>query len=137
MANASGWFRIMSDQPIPAEVLKFIEQYIDTVPQMEALLLISESKPRLWTATTLAERLYVTESLAKRILLDLQRRNLIVGCGEDDAMASYVAGEDATHLISSVVESYRRNLVLVARLIHSKGSPAMQEFSRAFQFKEK
>ncbi|HEX5430754.1 MAG TPA: hypothetical protein VFW83_02210, partial [Bryobacteraceae bacterium] len=61
---------------------KFIFDQIDSVPHLEALLLIWSSRPMPWAAEDLAKRLYIELSFAKTISQDLARQNLIAP-GED------------------------------------------------------
>jgi hypothetical protein len=125
----------MSEQAIPSDVLAFIEQRIATVPHLEALLLMWEFRSQVWTEELLAQRLYTDVANARRILADLEREGLIVATTVEGTSAHQVApGQD--ELLSRVATSYRKQLVTIARFIHSKGSPAMREFSRAFQFKD-
>jgi hypothetical protein len=49
----------------------------------------------------------------------------------------YEASWDETGMMmQKTVEAYRHHLVRVANLIHSKASPAVRDFARAFQFKK-
>jgi len=41
------------------EVYRFILNQIDSVPQMEALVLVWESRPKKWEESEIVERLYV------------------------------------------------------------------------------
>jgi hypothetical protein len=102
------------------------------VPHLEALMLLLESAPKQWTAEELAARLYVDVEAAKRIVSDFTRYKLVVASGAGHA---YVAQNEQAAIVPLVAQTYRRQLVQVTRFIHSKGSPAMQEFARAFRFK--
>jgi len=123
----------MVDSEIPDDVLHFIELHIQTVPHMEALLMLQESCPRQWTAAEMASRIYIDSKKAARILNDLTRSQIIAQC----TSGVYVYLPDNPHgeLMTKVTQTYRRQLIEVARFIHSRGSPALQDFSRAFKFK--
>jgi hypothetical protein len=126
----------MTPKDIPDEVLRFIADQIDTVPHMEALLLLWESAPKPWTEEELAARLYVDVDTARRILHDFSRRKFAVSTGSPQSTYAYDPANDSASLLPLVAVTYRRDLVQVARFIHSKGSQAMREFSRAFKFKD-
>jgi hypothetical protein len=51
----------MADEPIPADLRYFILQHIDSVTQLEALLLLRGSPDEVWNLSTAAKRLYTTE----------------------------------------------------------------------------
>jgi DNA-binding MarR family transcriptional regulator len=69
--------------PTPAEVdqvLGFVTQEIDSVPELEALLLLWQSRPAEWTAAELAKRLYITTEQAEIVVADLTRKGLAASC---------------------------------------------------------
>ena len=53
---AKGPIELTASPEIPARVLQFLAERIDTVPQLEALLLLWESPQRQWTEEELAAR---------------------------------------------------------------------------------
>ncbi|HJY42390.1 MAG TPA: hypothetical protein VJ303_14165, partial [Steroidobacteraceae bacterium] len=59
---------------IPARVLQFLAERIDTVPQLEALLLLWENPQREWSEEELAARIYVARPIAETIMQALQRQ---------------------------------------------------------------
>ena len=57
----------MTSPEIPARVLQFLAGHIDSVPQLEALLLLWEDPQRLWSEEELAGRIYVGRPVAATI----------------------------------------------------------------------
>lgn len=125
----------MTDGDPEDEALRFIFDNIETVPHLEALLLIWQNNTRTWTAEELAARIYVGAVDAKNILEDLRRRGLVVP-EEGDAYRYASEWDPQNALMRRVADTYARNLVGVARMIHSKGSASVREFARAFQIKK-
>ena len=80
----------------------------------------------------MAKGLFVAPDAAKRILEDLARQRLIVAVSGACQMYQYESGRDRDQLMASIDSTYRRELIRVSRLIHSKPSPAVREFARAF-----
>lgn len=117
------------------EVYRFILNQIDSVPQIEALLLLWESRPKQWTETEIAARLYVGVDVVKNIMQALHRRRL-VAVNESEKRYWYEnrAGGDA--VLEAVAVTYRRDLVRVSTFIHSKASSAVRDFADAFKFKK-
>ncbi|MEO8369320.1 MAG: hypothetical protein ABI806_08975 [Candidatus Solibacter sp.] len=115
---------------------QFLRSQIDTVPHLEALLLLWNSRPKLWSVEEMAKVLFIAHEATQEILDDLARQNLIVAaaCGGSEAY-HYKPELARDQLISSVDSTYRRELIRVSRLIHSKPSAAIREFARAFRFK--
>lgn len=121
------------------DVLRFIYERIDSVPHLEALLLIWSSKPKDWSANELAQRLYVDHQVALDLLQNLVRKNLIVNApGVPDRYFYESASPESDILIGAVHAKYRAEIVAVSTMIHRKASSAVRDFADAFRFtKEK
>ena len=117
------------------EVDRFLISRIDSVPHLEALLLVWRCRPNTWTLNELAERLYVKSESARSIVADLIREELIAlvdGPAERYGYASKSERQDV--LMKDVEEAYRRELIRISNLIHSKAPASVREFARAFRF---
>ena len=123
---------------ISSDVLDFIGRRIDSVPHLEALLLLWEKPALAWTDEEISRRVYVSHEKARLMLQDLARHGFIVAAVEGPATYRYESGWDEAQIMHRVAASYRQNLVRVSNLIHSKAaSEAVQEFARAFNFTHK
>lgn len=125
----------MIDDQFKSEVDDFIVQQIDSVPHLEALLLIWNSRPRKWTVEDMGRALYLRNDVAEKVLDGLVQRGLIEREPRDSFAFPAVSAERAT-LMENVDSIYRRELVRVAGMIHSKASSAVLDFARAFRFKK-
>ncbi|HKS55243.1 MAG TPA: hypothetical protein VJS12_08160 [Steroidobacteraceae bacterium] len=122
---------------IPARVLQFLAERIDSVPQLEALLLLWESPQRLWTEEDLAARVYVERPVAAAILQALLRQQLVtLEAGPAPAYRYNPQWDASGEVMPEVAAAYRRHLVQLATFIHSRASTAVREFARAFDFKK-
>lgn len=123
---------------IDPAVEQFLLDSIDTVPHLEALLLMFQSPATAWSVAELAARIYVSDKQATAILEDLTRRLLIVRVEQSPPAYQYVARSQAQkELIDQVARSYRTQLVQVTRFIHSNASGSVRDFARAFRLKDK
>jgi DNA-binding MarR family transcriptional regulator len=119
------------------EVEQFILQEMDTVPHLEALLLLWNSRPKEWTVEEMARALYVAPGTAHSILQRLARRGLIAASrGETESYCYEPASSKRDSLIEAVEATYRRDLIRIARMIHAAAKPAVREFAEAFRFKK-
>jgi len=124
----------MEDIPAQREVDEFILRRIDSVPQLEALLLLWTSRPREWSVDDMAKALYVRTDMAQAILEDLAQRELIsLIPNQPDRYVYAVHSEDQNKLMQAVDRTYRHELVRISTMIHSKVS-ALHDFARAFRF---
>ena len=117
------------------EVWRFIFERIETVPHLEALLLIWENRPRNWSADELAQRLYVDRKIALALLQDLARQGLIVADSSSSERYFYESRTDENDkLLAAVQTKYRTQIVAVSTMIHRKASLAIRDFADAFRF---
>jgi hypothetical protein len=118
------------------EVYRFILREIDSVPHLEALLLLWNSRPGSWTREQLAERLYVMPTLAQALAQDLVRQHFAVSA-EENSQPRYSydpSSEETNRLVALVDAAYRREVVRISTLIHSKPSSSLRDFAQAFRF---
>jgi DNA-binding MarR family transcriptional regulator len=127
----------MIDDQYKSVVDEFVLQQIDSVPHLEALLLIWNSRPRNWSAEDMGKALYVRNDVAEQVLEGLVQRGLIERAGNSrDSYAFPAVSAEQTKLMENLDSTYRRELVRVAGIIHSKASTAVLDFARAFRFKK-
>lgn len=127
----------MERDAIPPEVWRFIADKIDTVPHLEALLLLWSESDKIWTDTALAAAIYVSQDHAAGILRDLaQYRLLRVEPGAPPIYSYDAAWDPGDKLMPALAETYRRHLIRVSTFIHSKASSAVREFAKAFEIKQ-
>lgn len=128
----------MAPVAIPFEVERFILDYIDSVPHLEALLLMFQAAAVLWSIEELAARIYVDERQAAAILEDLARRSIITRIEQSPPRYQFVArSQSQTEVLEKVAHAYRTQLVQLTRFIHSNASGSVREFARAFRIKDK
>jgi len=118
-----------------AEVDRFIQARVESVPHLEALLLVWRARPQAWSVEAVAKRLWVKPEIAKEILGDLERDSLLIQLAGEE---KYVCQPDpeTERLLDAVNDSYRREMVRISTMIHSKASTAIREFARAFRLKK-
>jgi len=121
---------------IPAHVLRFLEENIDTVPQLETLLMMSEAPDRSWLIADVASRNYITEQRATDTLNALQRRDLVSSEDSPPRFRFSPEKDEVRTLVADLARCYQRNLSLVTELIHAKPSASVREFARAFDLKK-
>jgi predicted ArsR family transcriptional regulator len=126
----------MSSEARRLQVDRFIIEQIDSVPQLEALLLLFNSQPKTWSADEMAKSLYVRNEAASKILESLLLRNLIAVCPGGTNLFFYSPGNHGRNSLLEAVDAiYRKEVVRISSIIHSKGSPSVRDFARAFRIK--
>jgi hypothetical protein len=116
---------------------EFILEKIDSVPHLEALILFWNSRPVGWTHEEMASRLYVEPDQVAAIVRDLIRLHLVQELPATPAKFSYLPGSaERDELMQRVDEAYRRDLVRISTMVHSKASSPVREFARAFRLRK-
>jgi hypothetical protein len=125
---------MMAGDPIPDDVRRFLMARRLTVPHVEAILLLRREPQRTWDDARLAARLYVAQGTAASVLTDLGSIGLLA---DAPGGVRYDPADPATAaLIDRLDETYAKNLVEVARLIHSTRDRSAEEFAAAFRFRK-
>jgi hypothetical protein len=123
--------------PDRQQVDRFIVDEIDSVPQLEALLLFWNNRPKVWSAKSMGKALYVPLEVSQEILWYLAQCRLVVEVeGNTGQYALNAESEEKQCLLASVDEIYRRELVRVSNMIHTKASRAVRDFAQAFRLKK-
>ena len=123
--------------PKLADAHRFIHENIDSVPQLEALILFWNSRPVGWTCEEMASRLYVPPEQVSALIRDLVRLHLVQEHPGAVVRYSYLPrSEEQNQMMSLVDDAYRRELVRISTMLHSKASSPVREFARAFRFRK-
>ena len=123
----------MSDE-FPAELRQFIANQVESIAQLEALLILRQDAGQAWRAESLAQRLYITPEMTEAILADLVRRGFAVRL--DDGGYRYVGGNsEQDRLVDELGAHYRNRRVAVITEIYSKPVNKVQTFADAFRLR--
>lgn len=123
----------MTDDVVPGDLRDFILRYIDSVAQLEALLLLRANPHEVWNVATTARRLYTSEQQVAEILARLCADGLL-NCAEGIYRYADVAPEQQA-MIDRLAGAYERHLIPVTNIIHGKPR-RIREFADAFKFKK-
>lgn len=119
------------------DAYKFIEEKIDSVPHLESLILLWNSRPVKWTVEELASRLYISRERVEGVLRDLVRIEVAQVTTEDRVRYSYLPrSEEQNDLMHRIDDAYRRDLVRISTMLHSKAASPIREFARAFRLRK-
>ena len=127
----------MAHELIPDDVKAFLLQRIDSIAQLEALLLLRTNAALTWDAEALAKRLYITGQETAAILHHLQANGFLVVAEDSSGVYQYQpASSHLACMMDRVAELYARYLIPVTQLIHAKPITRVQEFADAFKLKK-
>jgi predicted transcriptional regulator len=122
---------------IPKEIQQFILKYIDSVAELEALILMRTKPDKKWSAEELSRELYVEKSVAQKLFGRLAAKDFIDNAQASPALYQYrPKSEELEQMIELMVGIYSQYLVPITNLIHSKTESRIQEFADAFRLKK-
>ena len=110
-----------SEGRLPDGVRRFVEQRIDSVAELEGLLLVHSARENRWGARELASRLYVGKAAAGAVLLALHRQGLMSRHGETFWYGP--ASEALCADVEALAVAYPRFLITITEIIHEKHEP--------------
>jgi DNA-binding GntR family transcriptional regulator len=121
----------MADEPVPDDVRDYILNHIESIAQLEALMLLRAHPGECWDVVKMARRLYVSEAEVS----DALGRLVSSGIAHfEEGAFSYRPPPEMHDLIARVAATYSRHLIPVTNLIHSKPS-RISQFADAFKFR--
>jgi hypothetical protein len=125
------------DPFIPEDVYRFIEEKIDSIAQLEGMLLFRSNPEKDWDAKMLSERLYISSEEAKALVGYMRGTGYIEERKWQPGFYYYAPASPAlAALLEKTADTYSRYLVPVTRLIHLKSRNRIQEFANAFRVRK-
>jgi hypothetical protein len=121
----------------PIDVRQFIDQNIESLAQLEALLLLRKDPQRSWDAAEMAQALYVPVEMAQALLAEFGRRQFAKVMPISDVRYTYnIVDAKLDDLIGRVAAEYQERRVGVISLIYSKPLNKVQTFADAFRLRK-
>jgi hypothetical protein len=121
---------------LPEGVRRLIADSIDSVEQLEILLLLQQHPERTWTAESVARELRVSPLSAGDRLEDLTHDALVARVqGEEYRYAPETAALDEA--VKGLATAYTERRVTVINLIFSKPVDKIRTFADAFRLRKK
>ena len=132
----------MAEQSLPSRVEQFIGDHVDSVMQLEVLLLLAEQPGKVWTAAELAQQLRIDVAW-----VDAQLRAMVAGglATVDDSGAGGGGGPafryaprtaELSATIDELARAYADRRVTVIGLIFSKPIDKLRSFADAFRLRK-
>jgi hypothetical protein len=127
----------MAGRGLTGRVSAFLDAHIDSIPQIEALLLLHEGRQQAWTIAQIAARIYMDAAQTEPLLRHLQQHQLAEGLsGAGEATFRFAPREGGDDVVSEVAIAYRTQLIAVTGFIHAKAPSSVLDFARAFDLKK-
>ena len=124
----------MPESVIPKHIREFVANYIDSIAELEALLLLRAHSPHELKATELAARLYISDAEALWILRNLTKKALLKINQKKEFR--YAANEAQESMMLELKDVHSQFLVPLTHFIHPKNNHKIQQFADAFRIRK-
>jgi len=124
----------MSAADISPGLRAFIARHINSVEQVEALLLLRRTRPRAWNAERLAAELRTSVMSAEQRLHDLASRGLI-----ERRQGDYVYAPESAELedrVEELADAYVTYRYTIIELIFAKPMDNIRSLAQAFRLRK-
>lgn len=128
---------LVSEKVFSDQLEKFIAAEINSLEQLEILLLLSGNPHKWWTATGVYEVIKSSVHSVRERLNEMADRGLLTK--ETDSEVRYQfspKNEQFWNITSELRDAYKERSVKVVQAIYNKPPDAVQEFARAFRLRK-
>lgn len=127
----------MNPQPLPTEVKQLIEAYIDSVEQLEILLLLHSAPNVEWSARRVSEELRTHELSAANRLANLAAHGLLATTGASPILYRYSpSSESLGKTISTLATLYVQFRFRIIEAIFGKPNEYVRVYADAFRIRK-
>lgn len=120
---------------IPNDVKLFILNHIDSIAQLEGLLMLRSDPQRTWNAESMARELYIDQERATALLAHLTEQGFLVEAAPPLSYRYQPQTAELKEKTEILAGLYRRHLVQISNLVHSKRHK-VQGFANAFRIRK-
>jgi hypothetical protein len=125
----------MSEQ-LPDHIQQFLFQHIESLAQLEVLLLLRSQSDRDWSAEEVSKALYTSADTSAVQLDDLVKRGFLAKDSAAPPRYKYAPEGSQDALVKDVAAIYQERRVSVITLIYSKPVNKVQTFADAFRIRK-
>jgi hypothetical protein len=127
----------VSRESLPAATTRFIFESIQSVEQIEILLLLASDAARDWSAEGVAKELRSSPRSAERWLENLRSQRLVTSATNSPTTFRFAPQSDELRAtVTELAEVYASHRVAIIELIFNKPAARMKSFADAFKLRE-
>jgi hypothetical protein len=121
---------------LSGEVTSFITKEIESLDELELLLLLMQASNRWWDAASVAQTLGMPEEAARRTLDRFASRNLLAIRVTGDVRYQFQPGEPGLQrTMAAFAEACRVNRLAVLQLVTGRPQRSLRAFADAFRIR--
>jgi hypothetical protein len=121
-------------EEINKDVQGFIAEHIDSVVQLEVLLLTHSRPQQSWVAADIARELRISTAWTEAALAKLAAAGILTGNGPAYRYAP--SSDQLARTITALAKAYEDRRVTIISMIFSKPPDPIRQFTDAFRFRK-
>jgi predicted transcriptional regulator len=118
----------------PDGVLSFVDRHIESVEQLEILLLLA-SQERKWRASEIFQTIQSSQTSVEQRLESLVAAGLIAK-DEKGCFRFAPKDDDTRKLVKDLADAYKTRRVRIIEAIYTRKTDAVRTFADAFKFRK-
>lgn len=124
---------------VPYELRQLIAGHLESMEQVEVIVLLARGAQHAWSAAAVAETLRWSPRITQQTLEYLTRTPLVrrVGSGAGGGTYEYAARGADLDAVQSLLRLYDTRPLLLGRLIYDRPSTVARSFADAFRIRQK
>jgi hypothetical protein len=126
----------VSHEELPEDVLRLLNNCIDSVEQLSVLLLLHSQPDRVWSNFEITAELRSADNSISKRLDDLYQRNILVRLPEMEGGHKFSPSTaEVARVVQRLAEQNRMKPYRVIESIYSRPNKALQAFADAFNLR--
>ncbi len=123
-----------STHELSQEISDFLTRYIDSVEQLEIILLLNSTHPKAWTSAEISAHLHSTTQSIDQRLSDLEKDHLI---STSNGQFAYNTSDPLRNkLMLKLADEYKNRRIRIIEFIFSKPNKKIRSFLNAFKLRK-
>ena len=119
---------------ISPRIVAFITDYIDSLEQLEVLVLVMESPSKWWDPVSIGAALGIDQGAARSALERLASRNVLEIAVTGDVRYRFQPGnQELCRVVEEFAAAWRSHRLAVIQLVSRQASPGIRNFAKAFR----
>lgn len=127
----------MPKSPIPEDVAAFVCRFIESVEELEVLLLLFNQPERTWADVEVNAQIQSTVSSAAKRLAALAGIELLTAAGDPPRYRFAPRKPELAAIVGRLADAYKNYRTSIIELIYEKPSDHVLGFAKAFDLRKR
>lgn len=125
-------------EPLPSDVIKFIDENIESIDQLEILRILSEDRQREWREAELASEVQAKVPAVHTAISAMQSRGLLAVTTDGLGIACRCGPQtpELEALVNRLLQVYKERPVTMIKVVYERAKDPLRAFADAFRIRK-